>query len=245
MVELGRQEMIIAKSKNDITKCVMHRPIGKQTESSTAGRDDFDCHSRSESQAALNQLDLTASYRLRNHSPRSPAIFNGSVLSNASVALANSFNSASGIDSDYLRQSPQDRHKTDNRYQDSPVPTQSELPMLNPRLSLPRSTVAAPSVHSASNDGMGSTIPGKLTNGNDVITPISTSAMSISSGSTPSPSCISSSGRNSQHRKFNTCIMCKRPEVPDIDLLVRCSGCQWRYHTSCHNPKITLTKGDM
>lgn len=220
--------------------------LKKQTEGSVgehAGHDDFDCDSRSESQAALNQLDLTTSYHPRNHSPRSPAIFNGSVLSNVSIVLANSFNSASGIDSDYPRQCPQDQHTTDNRYRDSPAQTQSELP--NPRLGLPKSTVAVPGVYSVSNDGMGSIIPGKLTNGNDAITPISTSAMSISSGSTPSPSCISSSGRNSQQLKFNACIVCKRPEVPDIDLLVRCNRCYWQYHTSCHNPKITFTKGDM
>lgn len=237
--------MIITRLGNDRTKSVMYR-LKKQTEGSAgerAGHDDFDCHSRSESQAALNQLDLTASHHLRNHSPRSSAIFNGSVLSNVSIALANSFNSASGIDSDYPRQCPQDQHTADTRYQDSPAQTQSGLP--NSRLGLPRSTVAPLSVHSASNDGMGSMVPGKLTNGNDAITPISTSAMSISSGSTPSPSCISSSGRNSQQLKFNACIMCKRPEVPDIDLLVRCNRCYWQYHTSCHNPKITFTKGDM
>lgn len=237
---------------DDGTKSTMDSQIRRQTESSAeeqARCDDFVRHPRSKSPMALDQLDLTASYRLRDHNPvtktfQSLTRFNGSVLSNVYIALANSFHSASGIGSSYTLRNPQGQHAADDRCRGPPAPIPSAL---NPfRRHLPRPAVVAPSIHIASNDvPMGLAIPGKLTNGNDVITPVSTSAMSISSGSTPSPSFTSFSGRNPHHQKRNTCIMCKRPEVPIIDLLVRCNRCHCRYHTSCHNPKITCTKGDM
>ncbi|KAF8250658.1 hypothetical protein K440DRAFT_128052 [Wilcoxina mikolae CBS 423.85] len=55
------------------------------------------------------------------------------------------------------------------------------------------------------------------------------SAKSISNGSTQS----------SIKLKKPSCIMCKRPDVPGIDRLLRCGQCSRHYHTSCHNPKIT------
>lgn len=237
--------------EDDRTKSTMDSQIRRQTESSAEEQtrcDDFVRHPRSKSPMAL---DLTASYRLRDHSPVTKTAqlltrFNGSVLSNVYIALANSFHSASGIGLSYTPRNLQGQHAADDRCRGPPAPTPSALNPLRRHLSLPRSAIVAPSIHIASNDGpIGSTIPGKLTNGNDVITPVSTSAMSISSGSTPSPSFTSFSGRNPHHQKRNTCIMCKRPEVPIIDLLVRCNRCHCRYHTSCHNPKITCTKGDM
>lgn len=240
--------------EDDRTKSTMDSQIRRQIESSAeeqARCDDFVRHPRSKSPMVLDQLDLMASYRLRDHSPVTKTVqsltrLNGSVLSNVYIALANSFHSASGIGSSYTLRNPQGQHAADDLCRGPPAPVPSALNPFRRHLSLPRSAVVAPSIHIASNDGpMGSTIPGKLTNGNDVITPISTSAMSISSGSTPSPSFTSFSGRNPHHQKRNTCIMCKRPEVPIIDLLVRCNGCHCRYHTSCHNPKITCTKGDM
>lgn len=222
MFKPGGQEIIITVPRNDRTESIMYRQTGRQTQGSTgerARRGDFG-RQIPESLPASDQLDSTAK------TTRSSTKFNGSVLRNIFIILANSFNSASGIDSDY---------------QDSPAPTRPELSTLN----LGKLRLAAPSIHNASNDGsMGSTIPGKLTNGNDAITPISTSAMSISSGSTPSPSGASSGGRNSQYRKINACVMCKLPEIP-LDLLVRCSRCHWQYHTLCHNPKVTCTKGYM
>ncbi|KAF8541556.1 hypothetical protein BDD12DRAFT_493414 [Trichophaea hybrida] len=54
------------------------------------------------------------------------------------------------------------------------------------------------------------------------------SAKSISNGSTQS----------SRKLKKPSCIMCKRPDVPGIDRLLRCGQCSRHYHTSCHNPKI-------
>lgn len=236
--------------EDDKTESIMDSQTRRQAESSAGehGRcDDFVCRPRSKSPMASDQLDSTALYRPGGHSPvaktaQSSTKFNGSVLSNISIALANSFYSASEINSGYTPRSSQGQHTTDDQCQNPSAPIPLVLNPSRRHLSLPSSTVA----HIGSNDGsLGSTIPGKLTNGNDAITPISTSAMSISSGSTPSPSFTSSSGRNLHHRKRNTCIMCKRPEVPIIDLLIRCNQCHCQYHTSCHNPKITCTKGDM
>ncbi|KAF8421964.1 hypothetical protein EV426DRAFT_575356 [Tirmania nivea] len=87
--------------------------------------------------------------------------------------------------------------------------------------------------------------------------PMSTSAMSISSGSSPvhSPACnspktslhtfspsrcsISSSSRG----KASTCILCKGPAAPPLKALVRCIECRHSYHTHCHTPRITITNG--
>lgn len=239
--------------EDDRTGSTMDSQTRRHTESSAGeheGCDDSVCLPRSKSPVALDQLDSTALYRPGDHSPVTKTAqpstkFNGSVLSNISIALANSSHSASGTNSGYMPRSSQGQQTTDNQCQNPLAPIPSVLNPSRRHLSLPSSTVA-PNAYIGSNDGsLGSTIPGKLTNGNDAITPISTSAMSISSGSTPSPSFASSSGRNLHHRKRNTCIMCKRPEVPIIDLLIRCNRCHCRYHTSCHNPKITCTKGDM
>lgn len=87
--------------------------------------------------------------------------------------------------------------------------------------------------------------------------PMSTSTMSISSGSSPihSPACNSPntslhtfspsrcSTSSSSRGKVSTCILCKGPAAPSLKPLVRCIECKHSYHTSCHTPRITITNG--
>ena len=60
--------------------------------------------------------------------------------------------------------------------------------------------------------------------------------MSISSNSVTS---MTSTGK----KKRIECVMCKRAGAP-IDVLVQCSKCGLRYHTSCHAPKVTCINGE-
>lgn len=90
-------------------------------------------------------------------------------------------------------------------------------------------------------------------------TPMSTSAMSISSGSSPvhSPACNSpntslrtfsptrSSTSSSLRRKGSTCILCKGPAAPPLKALIRCIECKHNYHTHCHTPRIIVTNGKL
>lgn len=96
-------------------------------------------------------------------------------------------------------------------------------------------------------------------------TPTSTSAMSISSGSSPIPnstlqdpvnsdpganlrttlspphSSISSSSRG----KLSACILCNGPAAPPLKALVKCIQCRRNYHTHCHSPRVTMTSGKL
>ena len=71
-----------------------------------------------------------------------------------------------------------------------------------------------------------------------------TSAMSISSGRSPR-SVFSNNRSDTGSRKGPICIKCQKPECFPIDLIVSCSGCLGSYHTSCHNPTISVTRGVM
>lgn len=96
-------------------------------------------------------------------------------------------------------------------------------------------------------------------------TSTSTSAMSISSGNSPtlhstiqghahndpgtnsrttlSPphSTISSSSRG----KLSACILCNGPAAPPLKALVKCIQCRRNYHTHCHSPRVTMTSGKL
>jgi len=89
--------------------------------------------------------------------------------------------------------------------------------------------------------------------------PMSTSAMSISSGSSPAHSQACNSPKISLHTfspsrcstpsslrgKASTCILCKGPAAPPLKALVRCIECKHNYHTHCHTPRITMTNGKL
>jgi len=89
--------------------------------------------------------------------------------------------------------------------------------------------------------------------------PVSTSTMSISSGSSPvhSPACNSpntslhtfspsrGSTSSSSRGKASTCILCKRAAAPPLKALVRCIECRHSYHTHCHTPRITIANGKL
>lgn len=87
----------------------------------------------------------------------------------------------------------------------------------------------------------------------------STSAMSISSGSTPEHSPARNSPHTSLHTvspsrssasasswgKSSTCIFCKEPAARPLKALVRCIECRHNYHTHCHTPRITVKNGKL
>ncbi|RPB01106.1 hypothetical protein L873DRAFT_1788426 [Choiromyces venosus 120613-1] len=69
-----------------------------------------------------------------------------------------------------------------------------------------------------------------------------TSPMSISSGRSPR-SVFSNNRPDMNSRKGPICIKCQKPEFSSANLIVRCIRCLDNYHTSCHNPTISVTGG--
>lgn len=69
------------------------------------------------------------------------------------------------------------------------------------------------------------------------------SAMSISSGTSPSRSSSIASSRRKRANYSMNCIKCREPAIPVLKVLIRCVECQFNYHTHCHNPVVALTNG--